>query len=133
MYVEPVRNVVPVANVPKTQSVSTGNVIQMVSKDGETEQNTIKENATKNSSERPAVADFQSAETEKIKETIEKITAQLPNSEAKFGIHEATNRVTIKLVDKDTQEVIKEIPPEKTLDMIAKCMEIAGVLVDEKL
>ena len=62
MYVEPVRNVVPVANVPKTQSVSTGNVIQMVSKDGETEQNTIKENATKNRSERPAVADFQSSE-----------------------------------------------------------------------
>ena len=39
----------------------------------------------------------------------------------------------IKLVDKDTQEVVKEIPPEKTLDMIAKCMELAGVLVDEKL
>lgn len=133
MYVEPVRNVVPVSTVPKTQSVSTGNVIQMVSKDGETEQNTVKEMVQKKNVERPTVADLQSAESEKIKETIEKITAQLPNSEAKFGIHEATNRVTIKLVDKDTQEVIKEIPPEKTLDMIAKCMEIAGVLVDEKL
>ena len=70
---------------------------------------------------------------EKIKKAIEKMNSQLPHSEAKFGIHEATNRVMIKLVDKDTQEVIKEIPPEKTLDMIAKCMELAGVLVDEKL
>ena len=41
--------------------------------------------------------------------------------------------MTIKIVDKNTDEVIKEIPPEKTLDMIAKCMEIAGVLVDERL
>jgi flagellar protein FlaG len=54
------------------------------------------------------------------------------NSEAIFGIHEATNRVTIKLVDKETKEVIKELPPEKTLDMIAKVWELAGLLVDEK-
>ena len=76
---------------------------------------------------------MQSGENEKIKKAIEKMNAQLPNSEVKFGIHEKTDRVTIKLVDKDTKEVIKEFPPEKTLDMIAKCMELAGVLVDEKL
>ena len=70
---------------------------------------------------------------EKLKKAIERMNEQLPNSEAKFGIHEATNRVMIKLVDKDTQEVIKEIPPEKTLDMLAKSMEIAGVLLDQKL
>ena len=75
----------------------------------------------------------QAGENEKIKKAIEKMNAQLPNSEVKFGIHEKTDRVTIKLVDKDTKEVIKEFPPEKTLDMIAKCMELAGVLVDEKL
>jgi flagellar protein FlaG len=73
------------------------------------------------------------ADNDKIKKALENIEAQLPNSVVKFGIHEETNRVTIKLVDKDTDEVIKEFPPEKTLDMIAKCMEIAGVLVDEKL
>jgi flagellar protein FlaG len=73
------------------------------------------------------------AENEKIKKALENMRAQLPNSEVKFGIHEKTDRVTIKLVDKETKEVIKEFPPEKTLDMIAKCMEIAGVLVDEKL
>ena len=54
------------------------------------------------------------------------------HSEAVFGIHEATNRVTIKIIDKDTKKVIKELPPEKTLDMIAKVWELAGILVDEK-
>ena len=57
----------------------------------------------------------------------------LSHSSAIFGIHEATNRVTIKIVDKDTKEVIKEVPPEETLDMIAKVWEIAGILVDKKL
>ena len=56
----------------------------------------------------------------------------MKNTSCEFGIHDATNRVTIKIVDKDTQEVIREVPPEKTLDMIAKVWELAGLLVDEK-
>jgi flagellar protein FlaG len=67
-----------------------------------------------------------------IKKAIEDINKKATSSEAIFGIHEATNRVTIKIVDKETKEVIKELPPEKTLDMIAKVWEMAGILVDEK-
>lgn len=68
-----------------------------------------------------------------IKKAVEEINKKAHNSEAIFGIHDATNRVTIKIVDKDSKEVIKEYPPEKTLDMIAKVWEVAGLLVDEKL
>ena len=71
-------------------------------------------------------------QTDKIKKYIEELNKKMTNSEAQFGIHEATNRVTIKIVDKETKEVIKELPPEKTLDMIAKAWELAGILVDEK-
>lgn len=69
---------------------------------------------------------------EQIKKAVETLNKKMSNSEAVFGIHEDTNRVMIKLVDKDTKEVIKELPPEKTLDMIAKVWEMAGILVDEK-
>lgn len=54
------------------------------------------------------------------------------NTIAEFGIHEGTNRITIKLKDKETNEVIKEVPAEKTLDLIQKAWELAGILVDEK-
>ena len=37
-----------------------------------------------------------------------------------------------KIVDKETKKVIKELPPEKTLDMIAKVWDMAGILVDER-
>lgn len=70
--------------------------------------------------------------TEALKKAVEEINKRVPNSEAVFGIHEETNRVTIKIVDKDSKKVIKEYPPEKTLDMIAKVWELAGLLVDEK-
>jgi len=69
---------------------------------------------------------------EKIKQAVDELNKKMYNSEALFGIHEATNRVTIKIVDKSTKEVIKELPPEKTLDMIAKAWEMAGLMVDER-
>ncbi len=47
-----------------------------------------------------------------------------------FSIHEKTHEIMIKVVRND--EVIREIPPEKILDMVAKMMEMAGILVDEK-
>ena len=69
---------------------------------------------------------------ETLHKAIEKINKQMTNSEAVFGFHDKTNRVTIKIIDKETKEVIKELPPEKTLDLIAKAWELAGILVDEK-
>ena len=68
-----------------------------------------------------------------IKKAVDEINKKVQNSEAIFGIHDATNRVTIKIIDKDTKKVLKEYPPEKTLDMIAKVWEVAGLLVDQKL
>ena len=67
-----------------------------------------------------------------LKKAVNDLNKQMKNSEAIFGIHDKTNRVTIKIID-TTKEVIKEYPPEETLDMIAKVWEIAGILVDEKL
>ena len=77
-------------------------------------------------------ASQQEPSNEQIRKAVEQMNKKMTHSEAVFGIHEETNRVTIKIVDKDTEEVIKEFPPEKTLDMIAKVWELAGLLVDEK-
>lgn len=69
---------------------------------------------------------------ETLKKAVEKINKSMSNTEAVYGIHEGTNRVTIKIIDKKTKETIKELPPEKTLDMISRVWEMAGILVDER-
>ena len=72
-------------------------------------------------------------DNEKVMKAISEMNKKMTsNTEAVFGIHEDTNRITIKLVDRTTKETIKELPPEKTLDMIAKVWEMAGMLVDER-
>jgi flagellar protein FlaG len=49
-----------------------------------------------------------------------------------FSVHTKTNRIMVKVLEKDTGKVIREIPPEKTMDMVAKLWEMAGILVDER-
>lgn len=73
-------------------------------------------------------------QSEQLKKAVAEMNRKINNSneEAVFGVHEDTNRIMIKIMDKETKEVIKEFPPEKTLDMIARIWEMAGILVDEK-
>ncbi len=54
------------------------------------------------------------------------------NTEFEFSIHKGTKEIMVKVLDKDTGEVIREIPSEKVLDMVAKMWEMAGIFVDEK-
>lgn len=75
----------------------------------------------------------QQPNNEQLKKAVEQLNKLMSRSEAIFGYHEKTNRVTIKIVDKESKEVLKEFPPEETLDMIAKVWELAGILVDKKL
>lgn len=68
-----------------------------------------------------------------VKQAVSDINKKInPNTIARYGYHEETNRVTIKIVDKDSDKVIKEFPAEETLDMIAKVWELAGVFLDER-
>lgn len=73
-------------------------------------------------------------EENQMKEAVKQINrkGQFGHTNAQFEYHEATKRVSIKLIDNETNEVIKEIPPEETLEMISKMWELAGILVDKK-
>ena len=50
----------------------------------------------------------------------------------RFSVHEKTQQVMVKIVNADTEEVIREIPSEKILDLVASIMERAGILIDKR-
>ncbi|WP_461613064.1 flagellar protein FlaG [Clostridium sp. Marseille-QA1073] len=54
------------------------------------------------------------------------------DSYIEYEKHDVFNTYIVKIVDKETKEVIREIPPRKILDMVAAMCEIAGVLLDKK-
>ena len=69
-----------------------------------------------------------------VSEAVEKMNKVVDgfNRRFEYSIHEGTNEIMIKVIDETTNEVIKEIPPKKILDVIASMLEMAGLLVDER-
>lgn len=70
----------------------------------------------------------------RIKNAVEHANQTMRHAKTKceFSYHEETKRVSIKVIDEETEEVIREIPPEETLEMLSKMWELAGLMVDEK-
>ena len=72
---------------------------------------------------------------EQLQEALQKINLdeRFRRTGCEFTYHEVSNRVSITLYDKETKEVLKEIPPEETIEMLDKLYEIAGLIIDEKM
>ena len=99
--------------------------------------NQYKVNGDKYENEQNKTNNYQ--ESNKInRESLDKLITEvnhkfkLSNKEFSYDIHEKTNRVTVKIKDSETGKIIKEIPSEESLDLAAKIMEMAGLLIDEK-
>lgn len=69
-----------------------------------------------------------------VQEAVDEINKVLHymNERLEFSIHEATNRVMVRVLDRETDEVLREIPPEQILDLVAKLQELVGLLVDKR-
>ncbi len=67
-------------------------------------------------------------------EAIERANKAISVSNRKFeySIHEKTKEIMVKVIDSETNEVVREIPPEKILDLVAKIWEMVGLIVDER-
>jgi flagellar protein FlaG len=55
------------------------------------------------------------------------------NRKVKLSVNDQINQVIIKVVDSETDKVIKEIPAEEIQRLIARIKETIGLLVDEKI
>ncbi|ADI28067.1 flagellar protein FlaG [Geobacillus sp. G4] len=72
-------------------------------------------------------------------EAVEKVVnglnelVQPSHTSIRFELHKELHEYYVQVVDEKTQEVIREIPPKKLLDMYAAMMEFVGLLVDKKI
>ena len=71
-----------------------------------------------------------------IKEAVEKINKHLEtsNTKIKFKIHDSStslnDKVSIKIIDEESQKVIAEIPSEEAIELAEKMDKIIGFLFD---
>lgn len=50
-----------------------------------------------------------------------------------FSMHEESGRTMIKVIEKDSGDLIRQIPPEEVLDLIARMGDVLGILFDKRV
>lgn len=68
-------------------------------------------------------------------ERLEKVFKAIagPETILDINVHEKTHQIMVRVLDKETGELIREVPPEKLVDLVAAMMEISGIIVDKKM
>lgn len=64
--------------------------------------------------------------TQELNELMSKINCNL-----QFQYHKEVNMMSVRMLDKRTHEVIKEVPPEEMLEQMAKAREWLGAFLDK--
>ena len=67
-----------------------------------------------------------------IDQANEKVKQQNGYRRLAFSYNKETKKISIKVYDEITKEIIREIPTEKNSDILDKVHDLAGIVVDEK-
>ncbi|NLC52328.1 MAG: flagellar protein FlaG [Firmicutes bacterium] len=70
---------------------------------------------------------------ERLEEEVARLneTAELFNIGLRFSIHKESERIMVQVYDRVEDKVIKEIPPERVLNLVAQIQNMIGILLDE--
>ena len=69
---------------------------------------------------------------EQIAEDLQLVTEAF-NRRLKFSINKELGQVVVKVIDKETDKVIKELPPEEIQRLHVRIREAIGLLIDEEI
>ena len=75
--------------------------------------------------------EFNEEDVKEISQALSEFMSKL-NTNLEFDYYEKLGRFAVKMVDKETKEVIKEFPPEKILEAMEKTREWIGLILDKK-
>lgn len=126
----PVKNVTEYENVPSPAKVTTA----------KSQGNTLDDNSSNPNKASDKEKDNKALEKGRAlsKDTLNSAFSDM-NSKLKmqrtrceYNYDEATNRVSIKVYDKETDELVLEAPPEESIEALKKTLEMAGIIVDKK-
>ena len=81
---------------------------------------------------RPEPAEPRRAEIQANLDRLEK-TYLAFNRRLKFYLNDEIDQVVVKVIDAETDKVIKEIPPQEIQDVVARIQKAIGVIVDEMI
>ena len=79
--------------------------------------------------------DIKNLDMGKLSEIIEKKLNKLKElfkGEARFEVNEEADMIVVKIVDKDSKKLIRQIPPETAVKMAEMLGKLEGIFLDER-
>ncbi len=71
-------------------------------------------------------------DVEGMVEALKELTETL-QTKLNFSVDAGTNSIVVKVIDKDTDKVIKQIPPESMLELQEKMQDLTGFLLSDNI
>lgn len=95
---------------------------------------TVKSQSVMQSRELPT-AEEQEISKDKLQNAVDTVNEflQVNHNASKFVLHDGLDRYFVQVVNTQTDEVVKEIPPKKLLDAFYEMQKLLGMIVDEKI
>ena len=83
----------------------------------------------------PIQTDEQEIVAEKLQQAVDSINEffEINHSELKFVYHEGLEEYFVQLVNSETEEIVREIPSKKLLDVYYEMQKLIGMIVDERI
>lgn len=80
------------------------------------------------------LGDWEMSRIEELDGALKKMNqaAETFNVGLRFRTHEATERIIVQVINRDSQEVVREIPPERVLNMVAQIQSMIGLFIDAR-
>lgn len=125
----PVKNVTEYENVPSPANVTT------VKPQGNTlNDNSSPKGANAKNEDNKALEKGRALSKDTLNSAFAEMNSKLKaqRTRCEYDYDEATNRVSIKVYDKETDELVLEAPPEESIEALKKTLEMAGIIVDKK-
>lgn len=112
------------------EKVTSSNIVKHTTQHQESKQ---PEYTTKNA-QNPQ-SDEQKLSKDKLQQAVDSVNElfEISHNTSKFVMHEGLDRYYVQLIDKESKEVVKEIPPKKLLDAFYEMQKLVGMVVDEKI
>lgn len=124
--------IVNVINDEAAKKISSEQMNLRPVKDNNQEVEKIKAEEARKKAQSEVVADRMTEQD--ISDAIEKMnkTIEIFNKKLKMSYDEESKRVVVRIIDSETDKVIKEIPTKEVLDFIHRLHQMIGVFIDSK-
>lgn len=125
-----------IAQGQSIEAIATSDSTKVKSSEMVTKPNVSNKVASQPVAEKSIIAsDEQDIPKEKLEQAIDTVNEflHISHSSSKFVLHDGLDRYFVQLVDTQTEEVVKEIPPKKLLDAFYEMQKLLGMIVDEKI